>query len=132
MLSNSDKSKTMSDTVFAQELIREAFPTQRHGSVKAAQYAAYSYVRSLVAKDFTMRRVRSLWEGKARRIDNEEAEALRRAKNEGTRREYIELKGRLEKLEAALAVADQEIPGTPLVAHRAVANGMGGLHRPGT
>lgn len=101
----------MSDTAFARELIREAFPAQRHGSVKAAQYAAYSYVRGFVAKEITLRRIRSMWEGRARRIDNEEAEALRRAKIEEARREQTILRQRLSDLDAALAALDQGMAG---------------------
>ena len=99
----------MSDTIYARELIREAFPKERHGSVIAAQCAAYSSIRKAVNKEITLRRVRSIWEGKARRIDNEEAVALRRAKIEEARREQIELRQRLSRLDAAIAALDADL-----------------------
>lgn len=101
----------MSDTVYARDLIREAFPRERHGSVIAAQCAAYTAIRKAVSKEITLRRIRSIWEGRARRIDNEEAVALRRAKIEEARREQIELRIRLSQLDAALAQMDADMAG---------------------
>ncbi len=54
-----------------------------------------------------MRRVRSIWEGTARRIDGEEKDALRRAKLEEARREQQLLRARLAELDAALAADAQ-------------------------
>lgn len=101
----------MSDTVYAKGLIREAFPRARHGSVIAAQCAAYTSLRKALVKEITLRRIRSIWEGKARRIDNEEAAALRRAKLEEARREQEELRIRLSQLDAALAEMDADLAG---------------------
>lgn len=112
MLSEYDKRRAMSDTIYARDLIREAFPRERHGSVIAAQCAAYSAIRKAVAKEITLRRIRSIWEGKARRIDNEEAVALRRAKIEEARREQIELRQRLSRLDAELASLDASLAGS--------------------
>lgn len=111
MLSKRDKRMSMSDTVFAKDVIQEAFPKIRYGSVIAAQCEAYNFLRKRVTKHITMRRIRSIWEGKARRIDNEEAVALRRAKIEEARREQIELRIRLSQLDAALAEMDAELAG---------------------
>lgn len=120
----------MSDTTFARETIRDAFPEVRYGSVKAAQVAAYDFLRGHVQKNLKLRRVRQLWEGKANRVDGDEKDALRRAQIEEARREYTQLKRRLESLEAALAVGGQEVPGAPLAARGSLANGVGRVDRP--
>lgn len=92
--------------------MQEAFPRERHGSVYAAQYAAFSYLRGSLAKSVTFRRARSIWEGKARRIDAEEADALKRAKYEEARRAREELTDRLSRLDAELAALRQEMAGS--------------------
>lgn len=111
VLSERDKSESMSDAVYARDLIREAFPKERHGSVIAAQCAAFTTLRKAVTKELTLRRIRSIWEGKARRIDNEEAVALRRAKIEEARREQTLLRQRLSELDATLAALDSVLAG---------------------
>lgn len=60
------------DVQEARNLIREVFPTNSHGSVKAACYAAY---RAL--KLATVRRAETIWQGAAKRIDPWELDALR-------------------------------------------------------
>ncbi|MGQ3213804.1 MAG: hypothetical protein ACT6T2_22175 [Shinella sp.] len=80
-LSKSDKEgssrkRGMSDICAAQNLLRDAFPVRRYGKVEAAFYEAHRFISRRVRKDFTIRRVRSIWEGKARRIDSEEMDAL--------------------------------------------------------
>ncbi|MPR61326.1 hypothetical protein D7027_05780 [Ochrobactrum intermedium] len=107
VLSERDKRKSMSDTTFSMNAIKEAFPVQRFGSVKSAQYEAFRFLSRCVDKDMTMRRVRSIWEGTARRIDGEEKDALRRAKLEEARREQQLLRARLAELDAALAADAQ-------------------------
>jgi hypothetical protein len=129
MLGTSDKDKSVSDTAFHSDLIREAFPKDRYGGAKAAIYAAYRYIAPKVAKQFTERRARAIWEGTARRIDAEESAVLRRAQFEEAKREYIDLQSRLRSLEAALAVADEAFHGPQMAAYREVANGLGGLDR---
>ena len=99
-LSSDDKAKInrkkgMSDICVAQSLLRDAFPSRRYGKVEAAFYEAHKFISRRVRKDFTMRRVRSIWEGTARRIDSEEMDALREAVKEEARREQIELRTRL-------------------------------------
>lgn len=96
----------MSDICSAQNLLRDAFPVKRYGKVEAAFYEAHRFISRHVQKDFTMRRVRSIWEGKARRIDSEEMDALRLAKIEETRREQKELRARLAALDEMLAGVD--------------------------
>lgn len=86
--------------------IREAFPEARYGSVKSAQYEAFRFLCRRVSKEMTMRRVRSIWEGAARRIDGEEKDALREAKIEEARREQRDIRQRLTKIDAFLASVD--------------------------
>ena len=116
MLSNSDKQtsnwdRAMTDVSYARNLFREAFSERRHGSVKAAIYAGYRFVSRKVAKQFTERRARSIWEGAARRIDSEEMDALRLALIEESKREQAELRSRLAALDALLAAHDQKPAG---------------------
>lgn len=118
VLSESDKDEGMSDTAFYREEMRLAFPAQRYGGAKSAIYAAYRYIKPKVTKEFTERRARAIWEGAARRIDAEEARALRLAKIEEMRRERNEIRGRLERLEMALARVDAKAAGGPLDANR--------------
>lgn len=125
MLSDRDKVKGMSDTAYYQEALRDAFPKWRYGGAKASIYAAYRYISPKVTKDFSERRARSIWEGAARRIDAEEAEAIKRAQIEEARREYHEIKGRLASLEAALAVADEAFFGPQMDAYRSASSPLG-------
>lgn len=106
MLSKRDENKSMSDVTYCREAIREAFPKSRYGSVFSAQVEAFNFLRRQVEKEMTLRRVRAIWEGKARRIDGEEKDALRRAKIEEARREQQELRQRLSQLEQTLAALD--------------------------
>lgn len=111
MLSNSDKdsanrAKEMTDAFYAQNLLREAFPEQRYGSVKGAIFAAYRFISPKVSKDLTPRRIRSIREGTARRIDAEEMEALKAAIIEESRREQSELRSRLAALDEKVAAFD--------------------------
>lgn len=109
MLSKSDKhasikGKRMTDVFYAQSIFREAFPTRRYGSVKAALYEARRTISRHVRKEFTDRRARSIWEGTARRIDAEEMEALKSALIEENAREAVELRARLAALDEVLAL----------------------------
>ena len=125
MLSKDDKSKSMSDTVFMQDNLPEVFDPRRYGSVKAAQIAAYDFMKGRVQKNLKLRRIRQLWEGRASRVDGEEKDALRQAKIEEARNEYQALRSRLASLEAALAAVDQDFHGPQMDAYRAAAGGVG-------
>ncbi|WP_292210584.1 hypothetical protein [Mesorhizobium sp.] len=125
VLSKNDKSESMSDTVFMQNNLPEVFDPRRYGSVKAAQIAAYDFMKGRVQKKLKLRRIRQLWEGRASRVDGEEKDALRQAKIEEARNEYKALRSRLASLEAALAAADEDFPGTQMDAYRPAPRGMG-------
>lgn len=111
----SERDKAMSDVAFAQELINEAFPRHRYGKASAAAYAAYRFLKPLVEprieRPFTERRVRSLYEGAARRVDGAELEALKAAKFERMRSEQTELRERLSRLDVELAAISAELAG---------------------
>jgi BMFP domain-containing protein YqiC len=125
VLSKDDKSKSMSDTTFMQDNLPEVFDPRRYGSVKAAQIAAYDFMKGRVQKKLKLRRIRQLWEGKASRVDGEEKDALRQAKIEEARNEYKALRSRLASLEAALAAVDEDFHGPQMDAYRASATGLG-------
>jgi hypothetical protein len=113
-LSNNDKEKRnrkkgMSDVCLAQGLLRDAFPPRRYGKVESAFYEAHKFISRRVHKQFTLRRVRSIWEGTARRIDNEEMEALKAALIEEHMREQRELRTRLASLDEKIAAFDARI-----------------------
>lgn len=119
VLSRKDKDSSMSDTVFYSGMIREAYPVpRRYSTVKAALNEAVRFIAPKVSKDFSHRRARAIWEGKARRIDAEEAAALRLAEIEEGRREQKELRQRLARLDTALAMADEAFHGEAIAALR--------------
>lgn len=129
VLSKNDKSESMSDTVFMQNNLPEVFDPRRYGSVKAAQIAAYDFMKGRVHKQLKLRRIRQLWEGKASRVDGEEKDALRLAQIEEARNEYKELRRRLHSLEQTLALADEAFLSAPLAAHRPMADSVGSMDR---
>lgn len=107
----------MSDVFYAQSLLKEAFPRSRYGKVDAVFYEARKFINKRVNKEITLRRVRTIWEGTARRIDSEEMEALKAALHEEERREQRELRARLASLDEKIAAFDA------LTARQAVAEG---------
>ena len=72
-----------------------------------------------------MRRVRSIWEGTARRIDSEEMDALREAVKEEARREQIELRTRLASLDEKIAAFDAATSRQAVAPDRRGADRMG-------
>lgn len=135
-LSKSDKEgssrkKGMTASCEAQNLLRDAFPVRRYGKVEAAFYEAHKFISRRVRKDFTMRRVRAIWEGKARRIDSEEMDALRLAKIEETRREQKELRARLAALDEMLANVDAALAGASVAREGERLRGARGMDRSG-
>lgn len=131
MLSEHDRDAGMSDTAYYSGALREAFPRDRHGAAKSAIYAAYRYIAPKVRKQFTERRARSIWEGTAARIDAEEARVIEQAKIEEARREYQELRTRLARMEASLAVVDEAFFGPQMDAYRSASASLGRLDRTG-
>jgi hypothetical protein len=99
----SKRRKSMSDTVLAQGMMREAFPRDLYGGYKAAVYAAYRFISPRVKKQFTMRRAAAIWNGEARRIDMEEAAAIEEALIEEAHNEQKRLRARLASLDEKIA-----------------------------
>jgi hypothetical protein len=112
--------RRMSDVALAQNLMRGAFPPERHGNAKAAIWAAY---RAL--KLSTERRARAIWNGEARMIRAHEMDALRNAELEQARRERTELRARLDALDARLTQIDEDFYGPTLQALREQARRQG-------
>lgn len=104
----------MSDTVFVQRTLREIYTAERFGSVKAAQFEAYNFLRRQVSGQITLRRVRAMFEGKANIIRGEEKDAVRTARLEEAQNERLALRARLERLDDLLAAMDQEFHGPAL------------------
>lgn len=133
-LSNRDKpflsrKRVMRDAVYAKNLFEEAFPLWRYGSVKAMTRAAHTFVSRRVTKEFTFRRARSIWEGKARRIDGEEIDALREAVHEEIVREQRELRTRLADLDKILAGVDAPSTCKTMAEARALSRRFGRMDR---
>lgn len=121
----------MDDVLEAQELFKAAFPRWRYSSVKEMINDGYRVLSRRVSKEFTHRRVETIWQGTARRIDGQEKDALRLAVIEENRREQKDLRARLAALDARLASVDQELPSSALAAHRSQAGGLGRVHHDG-
>lgn len=107
----SSKDKAMSDTIRAQRLFLEAYPDVRYESVKEQYRAAYRFLSTQISKTLTYRRLRAIREGKARRVDGEELDALRLAVIEEGRNEARTLRARLASL-------DEKISAYEAFAHR--------------
>jgi len=107
----------MSDTVLAHSLIKEAFPESIYGNRKSALYAARRFLNKHTIKDITERRVRSLWENTARRVDGEELDALRKAQLRKLVHEQKQLRTRLDTLDQVLATINAD------EANQALSNG---------
>lgn len=115
MLSKRDKVMSNVDTVFVQSTLRQIYTTERFGSVKAAQVAAYDYLRARVTGHrLTLRRVRAMFEGKANIIRGEEKDAVRAAHIEEAGNERRILLERLQRLDQLLAAVGTDGAG-PLV-----------------
>lgn len=128
MQSKSDQMQSVSDPEFMQSTLKEVYSIKRFGSVKAAQYEAWTFLRERVRKELKLRRVRHFFEGTAKRIDGEEKDAVRMAQIEEARNERTLLRSRLDSLDALLASVDEEFHGPTLEAlrHQARAAGRSG------
>lgn len=121
----SKREKEMTDAVLAQGMIREAFPRDLYGGYKAAVYAAYRFMSPRVTKQFTLRRASAIWNGEARRIDMEEAAALREALIEEAKNETARLRARLASLDEKIAAFDAVTARQALEARRQSENRVG-------
>lgn len=120
----------MSDAATAQMKMHEAWPELAGRiNVEATLYKAFRFMEPIVqpriARKFTMRRVRSIHEGQARRIDGAEMDALDKALIQEARNEQQKLRARLAALDARLALEDEAFHGPTLEALREQARRMG-------
>lgn len=120
----------MDDVMRARSLLHEAFPDLTHegkGRVQRALDDAWRFLRPRVepriSRPFTIRRVRALHEGAAKRVDGAELDALEQAKIEEARRERDRIRSRLESLERMLAEMDADLARGPAAALRHAADG---------
>lgn len=131
VLSKKDKRMSLSDTAYMKDNLPEVFDPRRFGSVKAAQIAAYDFMKGRVQKDLKLRRVRQLWEGKATRVDGEEKDALREARIVQARKDYAALRCRIERLETIIAEADEDSSRQSLAGSGQPSCELGRRYRPG-
>lgn len=114
-LSISDKADpSMTDGTYAQELLQETFPVRRGRNITAAIGEAFAALKKrerslpkqvLIERErqWTERRVRSLWTKTARRVDHYEIQDLTAVAVEEARHERQRLRERDERLAALLA-----------------------------
>lgn len=120
------KSKMSSDVAEAQALFKQAWPETKFGfSVKVMITEAFRYMSPRLEKKLTYRRVETIWQGTARRIDGEEKDVLRQAVKEEHAREIRELRARLAYLDERLAASDEEFHQPTLEALRSQAHRQG-------
>jgi hypothetical protein len=120
------KGKMSTDVIEAQTLFKQAWPEKRFGfSVKAMITEAYRFMSPKLEKTLTYRRVETIWQGTARRIDGEEKDVLRLAVLQEHRREQAEIRARLAWLDERLAVVDPEFFGPEMEARRTQTNRQG-------
>jgi hypothetical protein len=115
---SSKEQGAMTDAHFAADLIQETYPIRAGRNVKAAIGDAFEALKRRerqLPKDvlrerprqWTERRVKSLWFREARRVDHYEIQDLTAVAVEEARVERQRLKAREERLVAILAAADQ-------------------------
>lgn len=122
MLARPSKESEMSDVVMAQNLLRETWPESADRPAKTCIGMIFDAVCRVERKlapeairerprKWTERRVRSIWNAEARRIDNYEMIDLEKAALEQARHEYRRSIERAARLAAFLAVADETFHG---------------------
>lgn len=121
----------MDDIAEAQMLFSQGFPRWRYTSVKDMVNAGYAFMSPKLTKKVTHRRIETIWQGKARRIDGQEKDALRLAVLEESRREQSELRARLAALDKMLAASDETSACQTLAAVGTQAGRLGGIHHEG-
>lgn len=104
----------MTDSVFAQDMIREAFPVTGGRNIKSAIGEAFTALRrreralprhviSERPRQWTERRVKALWHREARRVDHYEIQDLTAIAVEEAKRELERSKARQARLSALLS-----------------------------
>jgi len=122
MLDRSPEETEMTDVAMAQSLVQETWPERAGRPVKVCLgmiYEAVKRVERKLPKDiqrqrprqWTERRVRSIWNAEARRIDNYEMADLEMAAAEEARNEFRQSVQRAARMAAFLAATEPDFHG---------------------
>lgn len=112
----------MTDVSMAQHLVQETWPERAGRPVKACIALIFDAVKRverrqpaealrLRPRQWTERRVRSIWNAEARRIDNYEMADLERAAAEEARSEFHQSINRAARMAAFLAATEPDFHG---------------------
>lgn len=118
-METSPKGSEMSDVTMARSLVQETWPERPGRPIKSCIAAIFDALKRVerglpreVARErpraWTERRVRAIWHGEARRIDNYEMADLERAAVEEARHAYRESIERAARLAAFLEHQDED------------------------
>lgn len=145
MLEKHPKDAEMSDDVaLARSIIADTFDLEHNGrayvivaayeAVKAVERKIDKAILALRRREWTERRIRSIVDNEAARIDHYEIDDLRRAAIEEARRELNRSRQRAARMAAYLASADQDFHGDEIERMGAFARGVDlpGVVRGGT
>jgi hypothetical protein len=122
VLDRSPKDSEMSDVTMAQELMQETWPERAGRPVKTCIALIFDAVKRVERRlpddlvrerprQWTERRVRSIWNGEARRIDNYEMSDLERAAAEEAKNEFTSSIRRAARMASFLAAQDPDFHG---------------------
>jgi hypothetical protein len=125
MLDQSSKDSEMTDTAMAQHLVQETWPERAGRPVKVCIAMIFDAVKRVERRlpnealrqrprQWTERRVRSIWNAEARRIDNYEMADLERAAAEEARNEFRQSIQRAARMAAFLAAQDPDFHGSEI------------------
>ena len=134
-MDRSAKDTEMHDVATAQHLVQEAWPARAgrpvktciamiSDAVKRVERKLPEQVRRQRPRQWTERRVRSIWNGEARRIDSYEMSDLERAAAEEARSEFNTSIRRAARMAAFLAVQDEAFHGPEIDRLRQFFGGM--------
>lgn len=121
-LDASPKDTEMSDVSMAQALVQETWPERAGRPVKTCIATIFDALKrverrqpaavvALRPRQWTERRVRSIWNGEARRIDNYEMADLERAAAEEAKSEFRQSVNRAARMAAFLAAQGEGFHG---------------------
>lgn len=125
MLEQSSKDAEMTDVSMAQALVQETWPERAGRPVKACIAMIFDAVKRVERqhppavlrerpRQWTERRVRSIWNGEARRIDNYEMGDLERAAAQEAKSEFRTSIQRAARMAAFLSAQDEAFHGPEL------------------
>lgn len=134
-LDRSPKDSEMSDVTMAQHLIQETWPERAGRPVKTCIALIFDAVKRVERtlpkplldgrpRQWTERRVRSIWNGEARRIDSYEMSDLERAAAEEAANEFNTSIRRAARMAAFLATTDADFHGPEIDRLRQFLGGM--------